>query len=127
MRAPLFIVLGAALMVVKSPETAVSGEIRHVRTTAYTPAEGKRGGGRLNAHGAKLHTGSAAADWSRFPYGTRFRLRGHDQVFMVDDYGSALVGTNTIDLYMPTRHSMSRWGVRHVDIELLEVGSYQKS
>jgi 3D (Asp-Asp-Asp) domain-containing protein len=104
--------------------TAAAPPIRHVRTTAYTLSEA---GGHRNAHGVKLHAGSAAADWSRFPYGTRFRVRGHDQVFVIDDYGSALVGTNTIDLYMPTRRSMKRWGVRHVDIELLEMGSYQKS
>ena len=127
MKAPLFAIIGAALMVVKSPEAAVSGEVRHVRTTAYTPSEGSRGGGRFNAHGARLRPGSAAADWSRFPLGTRFRVRGRDEVFVVDDYGSALVGTNTIDLYMPTRSSMKRWGVRHVDIELIELGSYEKS
>jgi hypothetical protein len=28
---------------------------------------------------------------------------------------------------MPTRGSMNRWGVRHIDIELLEMGDYQKS
>jgi 3D (Asp-Asp-Asp) domain-containing protein len=105
---------------------ASSGDVRHVRLTAYTHSEGGRGG-HLNAHGARLHVGSAAADWSRFPYGTRFRVRGRSEVFMVDDYGAALVGTNTIDLYMPTHGSMNRWGVRHTDIELLEMGDFQKS
>ncbi|HEY0790181.1 MAG TPA: 3D domain-containing protein [Chthoniobacterales bacterium] len=100
--------------------------VRRVRITAYTPAEAG-GGGTRDAHGARLHAGSAAADWSRFPYGTRFRVRGRDQVFVINDYGSALVGTNTIDLYMPSRRSMRQWGVRHVDIELLEMGSYEKS
>lgn len=106
-------------------QAATSGDVRHVRTTAYTHSEGR--GGHLNAHGARLHAGSAAADWSRFPYGTRFRLRGRTEVFTIDDYGSALVGTNTIDLYMPNSRSMKRWGVRHIDIELLEMGDYQKS
>jgi len=46
---------------------------------------------------------------------------------MVDDYGSALVGTNTIDLYMPSHRSMNHWGVRHADIELLEMGDFEKS
>lgn len=132
MRAALFAIVGAALLVVIPTDThamsgkVTSGAIRHVRTTAYTHSEGGRGG-HLNAHGTRLHTGSAAADWSRFPYGTRFRMLGHDEVFVVEDYGSALVGTNTIDLYMPTRSSMKHWGVRHVDIQLLEMGSYQKS
>jgi hypothetical protein len=70
---------------------------------------------------------SAAADWSRFPYGTIFRLLENNQTYVVDDYGAALVGTETIDLYMPSRHLMNRWGVRHVSIELVEPGSYAKS
>jgi hypothetical protein len=52
---------------------------------------------------------------------------GSDRLYVVDDYGSALVGTNTIDLYMPSRREMANWGSRRVNIELLEVGSYQQS
>jgi hypothetical protein len=52
---------------------------------------------------------------------------GSDRLYVIDDYGSALVGTNTIDLYMPTRREMVNWGFRRVTIELLEVGSYQQS
>jgi len=46
---------------------------------------------------------------------------------VVDDYGSALVGTGTIDLYKPNRSMMDNWGVRHVDIEVIQWGSYEKS
>jgi 7,8-dihydro-6-hydroxymethylpterin-pyrophosphokinase len=46
---------------------------------------------------------------------------------MIDDYGTALVGTNTIDLYKNTRLEMKRWGVRHVDIDIIEWGSEEKS
>jgi hypothetical protein len=37
------------------------------------------------------------------------------------------VGKNTIDLYMPNRALMNRWGSRDVTIELLELGSYKES
>ncbi|HZE13461.1 MAG TPA: hypothetical protein VE086_06885, partial [Chthoniobacterales bacterium] len=50
--------------------------IANVRTTAYTHTER---GGRRNAIGANLvgaHVMSAAADWSRFPLGTRFQIVG---------------------------------------------------
>ncbi len=47
--------------------------------------------------------------------------------FIIDDYGTALVGTNTIDLYKPTKLEMKRWGVRVVDIDVLQWGSEQKS
>ena len=37
------------------------------------------------------------------------------------------VGTGTIDLYKPTFSAMNRWGVRHVDIEVVKWGSFDKS
>jgi hypothetical protein len=57
------------------------------------------------------------------PLGTRFRMAGDPQEYVIEDYGSALVGKQTIDLYMPTRRLMHNWGVRFVDIEILEWGS----
>ena len=47
--------------------------------------------------------GSAAADWSRWPAGTIFRVLSTGQLYRVEDYGWALSGRNTIDLYMATR------------------------
>lgn len=105
----------------------VHGRIQNVRTTAYTHSEGSGGhnavGGRLSGGGIR----SAASDWSRFPYGTRFRLVGTNEEYMIDDYGGALVGTNTIDLYKNTRLAMHNWGVRRVDIDILRWGSNSES
>lgn len=103
-----------------------------VRTTAYTHDESDHiVYGVKNAIGTNLRFGSvrsAAADWSRFPVGTQFRISGQPGVtYVVDDYGSALVGTGTIDLYKPSRTMMDTWGVRHVDIEVIKWGSYEKS
>ncbi|MDP9292392.1 MAG: 3D domain-containing protein [Verrucomicrobiota bacterium] len=100
---------------------------RVVRTTAYTHTEP---GGRKNAIGTRLSCGqvkSAASDWSRFPLGTKFKILTTGEIRRIDDYGSALVGTNTIDLYKTTRGDMRTWGVRHVDIEILEWGSAEES
>ena len=104
----------------------------NVRTTAYTHSEADHlQYGRKTAAGGQLKSGksytSAAADWSRFPLGTKFKIKGIDSTFVVDDYGRALVGTETIDLYHPSRGSMNRWGVRNVNIEILEFGDYEKS
>ena len=103
-----------------------------VRTTAYTHSESDHiVYGVKNAIGTNLKFGnvrSAAADWSRFPVGTKFRIAGQpDVIYEVDDYGSALVGTGTIDLYKPSRSQMDAWGVRHVDIEVIKWGSYERS
>lgn len=100
---------------------------RVVRTTAYTHTEP---GGCKNAVGTRLSCGSvksAASDWSRFPFGTKFRIVKTGEIRRIDDYGSALVGTNTIDLYKTTRGDMRTWGVRQVDIEILEWGSPEES
>jgi 3D (Asp-Asp-Asp) domain-containing protein len=111
----------------KETPTAYGRRISNIRTTAYTHTER---GGRRNAIGNTLSGAghvSAAADWSRFPLGTRFQIVGTQDRFIIDDYGGALVGTNTIDLYMTNRRAMRLWGVRRVDIDILEWGSKQQS
>ena len=119
--------------VVNKPLAAVEaanshlGRMSNVRTTAYNH---KEAGGRKNALGTYLsgrHVMSAASDWSRFPLGTRFRICSTREEYIIDDYGAALVGSNTIDLYKPTKLEMKRWGVRTVDIDILQWGSEEKS
>ena len=101
-------------------------EFQTVRTTAYTHSEkDHRKWGVKNALGTplrydKIH--SAAADWSRWPAGTMFRIVDTGETCVVDDYGWALAGTNTIDLYKPNKDAMRRWGVRRVRIQILRWG-----
>ncbi len=71
--------------------------------------------------------GSAASDWSRYPVGTTFKVLSTGQVYKIDDYGWALAGRNTIDLYMGSRGDMNRWGVRHEKIKVLNWGDRQAS
>ncbi len=103
-----------------------------VRTTAYSHQERDSWKyGKNNAAGGVLkHTEdhrSAAADWSRFPLGTRFKIEGLPQEYVVEDYGSALVGSDTIDIYKPSLSSMKQWGTRHVGIKVLKWGSFSES
>lgn len=114
------------------PLSVDAKEIEEVRTTAYTHTEADHlEHGRKTASGTILRNDksytSAAADWSKYPLGTKFKIKGMDTTFVVDDYGRALVGTETIDLYHPSKSSMNRWGVRHVDIQVVELGDYQRS
>lgn len=105
--------------------------VEKIRTTAYTHSEKDHCCyGYCTALGTPLRYGkinSAAADWARWPAGTKFRIKATGEIFVVDDYGFALAGTNTIDLYKPTRSKMNEWGVRRVTIEILEWGDPWKS
>ncbi len=106
---------------------------QRVRTTAYTHSEkDHRKWGRKTALGTPLRYdergfSSAAADWARWPAGTRFRIAETGRLYEVDDYGWALAGRNTIDLYKPGKRHMRQWGVRHVTIEILRWGDHRAS
>ena len=105
---------------------------RVVRTTAYTHTESDhRAYGAKNAIGTTLKytsaVRSAAADWSVYPLGTTFRIKGQPYLYVVDDYGSALVGTGTIDIYQPSKNLMRSWGRRYVEITIVRWGDPQAS
>ena len=71
--------------------------------------------------------GSAAADWSRWPAGTVFRIISTGQLYRVEDYGWALAGRNTIDLYMSTPQEMDGWGSRRELIQIVQWGDPAES
>ena len=105
---------------------------RYVRTTAYTHNESDHlQFGATNALGTPLRfthrVRSAAADWAAYPVGTVFKIKGLPYLFVVDDYGSALVGTQTIDLYMPNGAWMKAWGMRKVEVSVVKWGDFQQS
>ncbi|MBT8036450.1 MAG: 3D domain-containing protein [Verrucomicrobiae bacterium] len=108
-----------------------SDRTRYVRTTSYSHMENEVGApGRMNAAGGILKYGSvrsAAADWSVYPLGTKFRVKGQPHIYVVDDYGSALAGTNTIDIFKPSLRLMRKWGTRKTEITVIQWGSYERS
>ena len=101
-------------------------QFQRVRTTAYTHTESDHlKHGNQTCIGTTLRydaVHSAAADWSRWPLGTTFRILDTGEICKVDDIGWALSGRNTIDLYKPTRDAMNGWGTRTVNIEILNWG-----
>jgi 3D (Asp-Asp-Asp) domain-containing protein len=104
---------------------------QYVRTTAYTHTEDDHiVHGRKTCVGTPLRCGvvsSAAADWSRWPYGTVFRIVETGEMYEVDDIGWALSGRNTLDLYKPSKSAMNKWGARMVNIEILKWGEDRDS
>ncbi len=105
--------------------------VQSVVASAYTHSEkDHRKYGRKTALGTTLQYGevtTAATDWSRWPVGTRFRVRETGREYVVEDYGWALAGTNRVDLYFDSRSGMNAWGLRRVEIEILEWGDDARS
>lgn len=122
---------GTPVFAAKESDQKYDVRIEQVRTTAYTYGSAENGDCPVsNALGRPLKSGrvcSAAADWSRWPVGTHFRVVETGQEYVVDDYGSAMIGTSTIDLFKSSNSEMNRWGVRKVTIEILEWGSIDRS
>lgn len=114
------------------PVYTFSERRRVVRTTAYTCSEDDHLiYGSKNATGTALRytnrVRSAAADWSFYPVGTTFRIKGLPYLYVVDDYGSALTGTGTVDIYKPSKDIMNLWGRRNVEINIVQWGSFNRS
>jgi 3D (Asp-Asp-Asp) domain-containing protein len=114
------------------PVYAFADRNRIVRTTAYTSTESDHLiYGNKNATGTVLRYSdrvrSAAADWSFYPVGTTFRIKGLPYLYVVDDYGSALLGTGTVDIYTPTKDVMNLWGRRNVELTVVQWGSFTRS
>jgi 3D (Asp-Asp-Asp) domain-containing protein len=103
-----------------------AGSRRITRTTKRT-TKTTRSAKHARAVSRPPQIGSAAADWSRWPAGTVFRLLSTGQNYRVEDYGWALSGRNTIDLYMANQRQMNSWGARQETIEILKWGDPQES
>jgi len=102
-------------------------ERRTVTHTAKRPPKSTGNVKRAVAVSKPPQIGSAAADWSRWPAGTVFRLLSTGQNYRVEDYGWALSGRNTIDLYMANQREMNSWGARAETIEVLKWGDPEES
>jgi 3D (Asp-Asp-Asp) domain-containing protein len=108
-------------------ETKKTSRVTTTTTTRVTKTAPTRGAKRAVAVGKPPKIGSAAADWSRWPMGTTFRLLSTGQTYRVEDYGWALSGRNTIDLYMSSQRDMNTWGARQEPIQILHWGDPQQS
>lgn len=97
------------------------------KATSQRKSKSVRGAKRAIPVAKPPKIGSAAADWSRWPVGTTFRLLSTGQIYRVDDYGWALAGRNTLDLYMATQRDMNAWGARQEPIQIIHWGDSQQS
>ena len=70
---------------------------------------------------------SAAADWSVYPLGTMFRVKGQPHIYVVDDYGSAWQEPIPLIFSSLLFSTMRQWGTRNTEITVIQWGSYERS
>jgi 3D (Asp-Asp-Asp) domain-containing protein len=64
--------------------------------------------------------GHVAADWRLFPPGTRLYIPGYGEA-IVEDRGGAVKGYH-LDLFVDSREEALKWGVKEMDVFILEKG-----
>lgn len=92
------------------------GKRMTVKATAYTSAWDE--GGAYAYNGQKLRDGHIAADFKVLPLGTKVYIPQFNKVFTVVDTGSAIKG-NKIDIWMATKQQCKNWGIRTIEIIVL--------
>ena len=98
-----------------SSTTASSGKYK---ITAYCPCMkccGKTNG--ITAMGTKATANHTVAASSQFAFGTKLKINGI--VYTVEDRGGAIYG-NRIDIYMNSHAEALAWGVRYLDVEVVQ-------
>lgn len=109
--------------VVRNEASIPAVKTKRMRVTAYCPCArccGRMSG--LTADGSNAWRPGVATDWRYWPAGTRFSIPGYGRVAIVssDDTGRLVRGPQAIDVRMTYHWQARAWGVRWVDVEILE-------
>ena len=94
--------------------TATSGRYKVTAYCACISCCGKTNG--ITASGTKATANRTIAAPSTFAFGTQVVING--QTYTVEDRGGAIQG-NRIDVYMNSHSEALAWGVRYLDVEVL--------
>lgn len=101
-----------------------------VTVSSYAGAASDPSKPAMTAVGTRYQSGaisSAAADWSRFPVGTIFRVLATGELFEVDDFTEDVVGRNFLLLYKPSSARVGESPEHQVTIEIVTWGSPKES
>jgi 3D (Asp-Asp-Asp) domain-containing protein len=105
-----------------NPESdAAPAGSRVIQATVTGYATGSDGGaiGSMTATGTVTHWGTVAADWRRYPPGTRLQIEGFpDDVFTVEDSGGS-VRENIIDVWFPDLPAAVAFGTKTLRVTIL--------
>ena len=94
--------------------TATSGRYKVTAYCSCIKCCGKTNG--ITASGTKASANNTVAAPGTFAFGTKLLINGH--VYTVEDRGGAIQG-NRIDIYMNSHAEALAWGVRYLDVEVL--------
>ncbi len=81
------------------------------KATAYA-------GDTITSTGTTPKWGTIAVDPKVIPYGTKVYIPQFDKIFVAEDCGSAIKG-NRIDIFMDTEAHCNEWGVKNIEIKIL--------
>lgn len=88
-----------------------TGKRINVSATAYS-------GGTVTATGTRPRWGTIAVDPRMIPYGSKVYIPKFNMTFVAEDCGGGIKG-NRIDIYMNSSSQCFDWGVRNIDIYIL--------
>ena len=110
--------IGIKRRLIEMDNKNIKGRQMKVKATAYTgsPAEG----GDMTYIGTKCREGyTIAVDPKVIPLGTRVYIPQFGKIFVAEDTGSAIKG-NKIDIFMNSYAKAMEWGIRYIDIIILD-------
>ena len=110
--------IGIKRRLIEMDNKNIKGRQMKVKATAYTgsPAEG----GDMTYLGTKCREGyTIAVDPKVIPLGTRVYIPQFGKVFVAEDTGSAIKGKK-IDIFMNSYAKAMEWGIRYIDIIILD-------
>ena len=111
--------------------TENAGNIKRisVKTTAYSNDDFSinvaRWRDQRTATNKPVKRGMVAADWRVFPPGTRIYIPGYGEA-VVEDRGGGVKGFH-LDLFVDSYKEARKWGVRNMDVYVIEMGSLYKT
>jgi len=95
--------------------TASNGKYKITAYCSCSKCCGKTNG--ITAMGTKAKANHTVAASSKFAFGTQLKINGI--VYTVEDRGGAIYG-NKIDIYMNSHSEALAWGVRYLDVEVVQ-------
>ena len=110
--------IGIKRRLIEMDNKNIKGRQMKVKASAYTgsPAEG----GDMTYLGTKCREGyTIAVDPKVIPLGTKVYIPQFGKVFVAEDTGSAIKG-NKIDIFMNSYAKAMEWGIRYIDIIILD-------